>query len=456
MNVPLEEEDPELFNLIEQEKYRQYSCLELIASENFTSQAVLEANASVLTNKYSEGLPGARYYGGNEVIDQVENLCRQRALQAFRLNPDVWGVNVQPYSGTPANFSVYTALLQPHDRMMGLNLPSGGHLSHGYQTAKKKISGTSIYFETLPYQVDPNTGYVDMGLLEQQAKWFRPKLIVCGASAYPRDWDYARFQAIARSVDSLLMVDMAHISGLVAAQEQNDPFAYADVVTTTTHKSLRGPRAGLIFYKREFEDKVNMAVFPGNQGGPHNHTVGAIAVALKQVNTPEFRRYAQQVKKNAHALAEALIHHGYRVVSGGTENHSLLLDVRPLGLTGNKLEYVCDRCHLTVNKNTIHGDVSAFSPGGIRLGTPALTSRSMKEVDFEKIAEFLHQAIQITCAVQSKTEGKLMKDFVTSLNAGIEKEAIEKLKSDVIQFAQAYPMPGFDPQTIQLNKKCEK
>ncbi|KAJ1505003.1 hypothetical protein HMI56_001353 [Coelomomyces lativittatus] len=328
------------------------------------------------------------------------------------------------------------------------------NLSHGYQTAKKKISSVSIYFESLPYQVDPHTGIVDYDGLEKQVKVFRPKLIVCGASAYPRDWDYARFHAIAKSVDALLMVDMAHISGLIAAQEHHDPFEYADVVTTTTHKSLRGPRAALIFFKKQYEDKINMAVFPANQGGPHNQTVGAIAVALKQVLHPDFKRYAIQVKRNAHALAQALMQLGYSVVSQGTENHCLLVDVRPLGLTGNKVEHICDLCNITVNKNTIHGDVSAFSPGGIRLGTPALTSRSFQEDDFVKVAEFLHEAIQITLRVHEQTGSKFMKDFTATLALGVQKEALLELRKKVTSFSQSFPMPGFDPKTIQLKHEA--
>ncbi|KAJ3012823.1 UNVERIFIED_CONTAM: Serine hydroxymethyltransferase, cytosolic, partial [Siphonaria sp. JEL0065] len=269
LNVPLEKEDPEIYELIQKEKWRQFSCLELIASEvrivfggfwvglwetdvvqNFTSQAVMEANGSALTNKYSEGLPGARFYGGNEHIDVVENLCRTRALKAFNLNDAEWGVNVQPYSGTTANFSALTALLAPHDRIMGLELASGGHLTHGHQTAKKKISSSAIYFESFPYQVDPATGLVDYNKLEANADAYRPKLIICGASAYPRDWDYARLRAIADKHGAYLMADIAHISGLVATGEQSSPFVHCDVVTTTTHKTLRGPRAGLVFFHK--------------------------------------------------------------------------------------------------------------------------------------------------------------------------------------------------------------
>ena len=272
---PLSEADPELFELIEQEQSRQLLGLELIASENFTSRAVLDALGSCLTNKYSEGLPGKRYYGGNEFIDQMETLCIKRALAAFKLSDSEWGVNVQPYSGSTANWAVYVGLLAPHDRVMGLDLPSGGHLTHGYYTAKKKISATSIFFESFPYKVDGASGYIDYERLRDTALVFRPKMIIAGGSAYPREWEYARMRAICDEVGAFLMVDMAHYAGLVAGSVLQSPFPHAHVVTTTTHKSLRGPRAGIIFFRKEFEDRINFAVFPSVQGGPHksaNHT----------------------------------------------------------------------------------------------------------------------------------------------------------------------------------------
>ncbi|CAG8474519.1 3442_t:CDS:2 [Acaulospora colombiana] len=449
LNGSLLDEDKEVYDIIQKEKYRQFSGLELIASENFTSLAVMEANGSPLTNKYSEGLPGARYYGGNEYIDQVENLCRQRALRAFHLNPEEWGVNVQSYSGSTANFSALTALIHPHDRLMGLDLPSGGHLTHGWQTPKKRISSSSIYFESMPYRVNGDTGLVDYDELEKNASLFRPRLIICGGSAYPQDWDYVRLRKIADQHGAYLMADIAHISGLVASNEANNPFEVCDVVTTTTHKTLRGPRAGLIFFRRkkddDLENRVNNAVFPSCQGGPHNNTIAAIAVCLKQVATPEFKQYAKQVRANARALGNALVERGYKLVTGGTASHMILWDLRPLKLTGSKVEKICDMVNITVNKNSIHGDTNMVSPGGIRIGTPALTSRSFKEEDFVKVADFLHRAVQIALAVQEKAGSKMMKDFVKACQ---DVEEISILKKEVEIFATGFPMPGFDPSNL--------
>ena len=325
LNRRLPDVDPDLCRLIEREKARQRSSLVLIASENFTSRAVLDALGSVLSNKYSEGYPGARYYGGNENIDQVELLCQRRALEAFRLDPSEWGVNVQSLSGSPANFQVYTALLETHGRILSLDLPHGGHLSHGFQTPTKKISMVSRYFESMPYRLNEDTGRIDYDQMERSAELFRPKMIVAGASAYSRLIDYERIRSIADGVGAYVLADMAHISGLVAAGVVPSPFPYADVVTTTTHKSLRGPRGAMIFFRRgkkgetskggpvmyDLEERINFAVFPGLQGGPHNHTIGALAVALRQANTPEFAEYQRRVLRNCASLSSELIRLGY-------------------------------------------------------------------------------------------------------------------------------------------------
>jgi glycine hydroxymethyltransferase len=414
----------------------------------------MECLGSALTNKYAEGLPGARYYGGNEVVDQVEVLCQKRALEAYGLDPEKWGVNVQPYSGSPANFAVYTALLRPHDRIMGLDLPSGGHLTHGFYTYSKKegtrkaVSATSVYFESLPYRVHPETGLIDFDQLAQNAALFKPAMIIAGGSAYPRDYDYAKFKEIADANGALLMMDMAHISGLVATSEAASPFDLCDVVTTTTHKSLRGPRAGMIFFRKDargFETKINQAVFPALQGGPHEHQIAGVATQLKEVMTPEFVQYSQQVKKNASALADKLTSMGYKMASGGTDNHLVLWDLKPKGITGSKFEKTCDAVCITLNKNCVPGDRSAVTPGGVRIGAPALTTRKFVEADFEQIAQFLHEALEISLRLQEKSGPKL-KDFIALLPEDAE---VKSLRQKVNAFATTFPMPGFDPALMK-------
>jgi glycine hydroxymethyltransferase len=458
--------DPTLLSLIEAEKARQRSSLVLIASENFTSKAVLQALGSVLSNKYSEGYPGARYYGGNENIDKVENLCMERALETFGLDSKEWGVNVQSLSGSPANFQVYTALLETHDRILSLDLPHGGHLSHGFQTPTKKISMVSRYFESMPYRLNEETGQIDYDEMERSALLFRPKLIVAGASAYSRLIDYERIRQIADKVGAYVLADMAHISGLVAAKVIPSCFPYADVVTTTTHKSLRGPRGAMIFYRKgqrgatkkgepimyDIEEKINFAVFPGLQGGPHNHTIGALAVALKQANTPEFVEYQKQVLKNCAVLSSELQVMGYDIVSGGTDNHLVLVNVKKSrGVDGARVERILELACIASNKNTVPGDTSALNPGGIRMGTPALTSRGFLEEDFAKVAHFFDRAVSIAVNLSKTEEGKKMKGFreICSVGPSVDPDLVQ-LRKEVSDFASSFPTVGFDEDDMEF------
>ncbi len=370
--------DPELAAMMNRELLRQQDGLELIASENFASTAVIAAMGSILTNKYAEGLPGKRYYGGCQHVDEIEALCIQRAKDLFGAE----FANVQPHSGAQANMAVQLALLQPGDTLMGMSLANGGHLSHG---SPANISGK--YYNVVSYDVNHDTGLIDYDQIRDMAKKAQPKLIIAGASAYPRAIDFKVFADIAHEVGAVLMVDMAHIAGLVAGGAHMSPVPYADIVTTTTHKTLRGPRGGLILAKEEFAKKLNSAVFPGTQGGPLEHVIAAKAVCLKEAASPEFKTYAHNVVKNAKVMASALLEEGFDLVTGGTDNHLMLADLRPMNITGKELQHRCDENHITLNKNAIPGDPQKPAiTSGVRIGTAAVTTRGLGENEMKQIA----------------------------------------------------------------------
>jgi glycine hydroxymethyltransferase len=382
----LKRSDPEIFQAIQNEVRRQNENIELIASENFTSLSVLEAMGSVLTNKYAEGYPGKRWYGGCENADVVEQLAIDRAKQLFGAEH----ANVQPHSGTSANIAVFMAVLEPGDKILGMDLTHGGHLSHGH-----KMNYSGKFYTIIPYGVSPKDERIDYDALEKLALEHRPKMILLGASAYPRIIDFARGRKIADQVGAILMVDMAHFAGLVATGHHPSPVPYADIVTTTTHKTLRGPRAGLILCKEKYAKAIDSAVFPGIQGGPLMHVIAAKAVAFKEALSPDFKDYSAQIVKNAKALAAAMQSRGFRIVSGGTDNHLMLVDVTVKGFNGKQVQELLDKVKITVNKNMIPFDKeSPFKGSGIRLGTPAVTTRGMKEAEMELIAELIETTLK--------------------------------------------------------------
>lgn len=455
LSSSLKETDPEIFDIIENEKLRQRDSIVLIPSENFTSKSVMQALGSPMQNKYSEGYPNARYYGGNEFIDQAELACQRRALEAFRLDPADWGVNVQPLSGSPANLYVYQALMKPHERLMGLDLPSGGHLSHGYAIPSKNISAVSTYFTNLPYQVNPQTGLIDYDELEKLSAAFRPKIIIAGTSAYAALIDYKRMRRIADKCGAYLLADMAHISGLVAADVIPTPFEHADVVTTTTHKSLRGPRGAMIFFRKgvrstdkkgkqtmyDLEGPINFSVFPGHQGGPHNHTITALAVALKQAASPEFKEYQIKVLENSKVMAEEFKNRGYDLVTGGTENHLILVDLTKKGIDGARVERILELVNIASNKNTVPGDKSALIPHGLRLGTPAMTTRGFEAKEFKQVVALIDRAVALTIKINETASGKKLKDFKETLGNGESFPEIAALKEEVASLSSAFFLP---------------
>lgn len=385
LNNFLKEVDSEIFEIINEELNRQQTHLELIASENIVSKAVMQAQGSVLTNKYAEGLPGKRYYGGCQFVDKAENLAIERAKQLFNAEH----ANVQPHSGAQANFAIFLAMLQPHDTVLGMSLDQGGHLTHG---SPVNVSGK--WFNIVSYGVNAD-GWLDYDNLKAQAQKHKPKLIIAGASAYPREIDFAKFREVADQVGAYLLVDMAHIAGLVASGEHLSPIPYADFVTTTTHKTLRGPRGGLILCKEKYAKNIDSAVFPGSQGGPLMHVIAAKAVAFKEALQDDFKAYQKQIVKNAKALAQSLNLGGLKLISGGTDNHLMMIDLVSLGLTGKDAENLLDKIGITANKNAIPNDPQKpWITSGIRLGTPACTTRGFQEAEFEKLGHIIAQVLQ--------------------------------------------------------------
>jgi glycine hydroxymethyltransferase len=383
--------DPKANKIIKKEIERQKNGLVLIASENFASEAVLEALGSPLTNKYAEGYPKHRYYGGNKFIDEIENLAIERAKKLFLPKSEWknWQVNVQPYSGSPANFAVYAALLKPGEKLMGMALSHGGHLTHGH-----KVSFSGKFFSSVLYGVSPKNYLLDYDEILKLAIKEKPKIIICGYTAYPRKIDFKKFAQIAKRVGAILMADIAHVAGLIAAKVYPSPFPYAEIVTTTTHKTLRGPRGAIIFARNEYAEAINKAVFPGLQGGPHENNIAGIAVALGEALKPSFKKYARLVIKNAKVLAKSLAERGLKIVTGGTDSHLILVDLTNTGISGKEAEELLEEVNIYVNRNTIPFDQRPpFNPSGIRLGTPALTTRGMKEKEMKIIADLIAKII---------------------------------------------------------------
>jgi glycine hydroxymethyltransferase len=409
--------DAETFELIRREERRQVDSIRLIPSENYASSAVLEATGSVLTNKYSEGYAGRRYYEGQEHIDAIERLAVGRAKEVFGAEH----ANVQPYSGSPANLAVYAGLLEPGDTILGMSLPHGGHLTHGW-----KVSVTGQYYQAVQYTVHPETHLLDLDQIREMAQTHRPKLIVAGATAYPRQIDFSAFASIAAEIGAYFHADIAHIAGLIAGDAHPSPVPHADVVTTTTHKTLRGPRGGMILCKKKHRKAINRAVFPGLQGGPHNHTTAGIAVALKEAMAPEFRTYAHAIVSNARALAGRLMEHGFDLVTGGTDNHLILFDATSRQTTGKDLSAAMARAGLVANANTVPFDPrTPFDPSGVRIGTPAVTSRGMGVEEMHQIGDWIARATE---HVQNEA-------------------ALDAISSEVSDLCRQFPAPGLEHRT---------
>jgi glycine hydroxymethyltransferase len=433
----------EISNLIKQEEKRQKETLMMIPSENYTYPEVREAVGSVLMHKYAEGQPGKRYYQGNLIIDEIEKLCEERALKAFDLDPKKWAANVQPHSGCPANLAVYNAILSLGDKIMSMYLHDGGHLSHGWQLPNKKITLVSKVYNIEFYKVDPETRVLNYDEIEKQALKFRPKLIISGGTAYPRNIDHKRLSEIAKKVGGYYLADIAHEAGLIAGGANPSPFPYADFVTMTTHKTLRGPRGAIIICRKEFESAIDSSVFPGLQGGPHIHSIAGIAIALSLSKGKLFRDYARQTVKNARYLANYLVKKGLDVVSGGTDKHLILLDLRKNQASGWVAAWALEKAGIVANRNTVPlEDSNAFYPSGLRLGTPALTVRGMKEPEMEKIGGWIYSVIEQVknekIPENKEERTKFTKDFLKRITKDSQ---LEKIKREVKELCKKFPVP---------------
>jgi glycine hydroxymethyltransferase len=435
--------DKQIRDLIKKEEERQKETLMMIPSENYTYDEVRRSVGSILMHKYSEGYPRRRYYQGNEIIDQVEELCQKRALEAFNLFPDEWGVNVQPHSGCEANLGVYNALLNVGDKIMSMYLPDGGHLSHGWHMGEVKTTLVSKIFKIEFYKVDEKTKVFDFDEIEKQAIKYKPKLIISGGTAYPREMNYKKMSEIAKKVGAYYLADVSHEAGLIAAGVNDSPFKFADVVTMTTHKTLRGPRGALIFFKKEFTNAINFAIMPGLQGGPHNHTIAGIAVALERTKSQEFKNYAKQTVVNAQKLADDLKKGGLDVVSGGTDKHLVLVDLRNKNVSGWFVALALEYAGIVMNRNTVPAETaSPFYPSGLRMGTPALTVRGMKEKEMEKIAKWILEVTEIVGVKKLPADKEERLKYLSDFKKEMEKnKKLKEIKKEVKVLCDKFKIP---------------
>lgn len=442
----LKKSDPKIYQLIALEEKRQSETLMMIPSENYTYPEVREAVGSILMQKYAEGQPGRRYYQGNEFVDQLENLCEERALKAFNLSKDKWAANVQPHSGCEANLAVYNAILEVGDKIMSMFLPDGGHLSHGWQMPNKKVTLVSKIFDVEFYHVDSKTRVFDYDKIAQQALKFKPKLIISGGTAYPREIDYKRLAKIAQKVGAYYLADIAHEAGLIAAGANKSPFPYADFVTMTTHKTLRGPRGAIIICRKELEKAVDYSIIPGLQGGPHLHSIAGIAVSLHNIQSKSFKKYAWQVVKNAQALASAFLKKDLDVVSEGTDKHLVLIDLRKSATNGWVVAWALEVAGIIANRNTVPLETaSPFYPSGLRLGTPAITVRGMKEKEMRLIAGWIKQIIEYVKPYKLPEDKNARMAFTKNFLKDIKKDKfLLELKKEVKNLCQKFPVPGIE------------